>query len=132
MNIAALKAALVAEHPSTGAYDADDQLAADQINLANVNRNRTGMTGKEVAAEIVDAEYDALATSEEKLQVISLVSSGDIDPFGFAANVMKDIFGGGSATLTALAVARVETVSQATILNLGFVYPGHIAAARRE
>ena len=129
MNIPLLSAELIAGHPITAAYDADSTIAATQINLANVTRNRTTMSGRQIADEIVDAEYDTL-TSDQKIQILSLVSSSDIDPWGFAANVIKDVFGVGSVTVSALAVARIETVSQATFVRLGWVKPGHIEQAR--
>jgi predicted TIM-barrel enzyme len=129
MNIEVLKAELLAGHPETGAYDADNQIAADQINAVNVERNKTSMTGREMAANIVDAEYDILSDTK-KSQVLALTGANDIDPFGFVANVLKDVFDIGSVTITNLQAARVETVSQATVLGLGFVYEGHIEAAR--
>lgn len=129
MDIAALKAELLAGHPDTGAYNANDALAAAELNVVNRNRNRTSMSGREVAAEIVDADYDGL-TEEKKSQVLALTSGSDIDPFGFAANVVKDIFGDGSATVTALAAARVETVSRATEIGIGLVKVGYVEQAR--
>lgn len=130
MDIAALKAELLAGHPVTGTYNADDALAAAELNLANVSRNRTSMTGREVAAEIVEADYAAV-TEAQKAQVLALIASDDIDPFGFAVNVIKDIFGTPSATVTALAAARMETVSQATAIDLGEVKVGHVQESRR-
>ncbi len=129
MKIDVLKTVLLVGHPVTGAFNADSMLAADELNAINVSRDRTSMTGREVAAEIVDAAYDGL-TAEQKSQVLSLVSSTDIDPFGFAANVVKDIFGPGSLTVSALGSARVETVSHAVAEGLGFVWPGHVEQAR--
>lgn len=130
MDIAALKTELLAGHPVTGAYNADDALAAAEINLTNIDRDRTSMTGREVAAEIVDSDYDGL-TDGEKTQVLSLVASSDIDPFGFAANVVKGIFGAGSDTVTALATARVESISRAVELGFGTIGANHIELARR-
>ena len=129
MDIQALKAELAGVHPVTGAYDADAEVAADQLNAVNIVRNRDSMTGRAVAAEIVDAEYDAL-TDAKKSQAISLVSADSVDPFGFAQNVVKDVFGSGSATVTALGAARVETVSQAVAVELGWVRPGNVTEAR--
>lgn len=83
-------------------------------------RNKASMSGREVMDEVVDSEYDGL-TSAQKTQFISLTSGGDLDPFGFAANVVKNIFGNPSNTLTALAAARVELVSRAEELGFGEV-----------
>ena len=54
----------------------------------------------------------------------------DLDPFGLAEQVVKDIFGGASGTVTALAAARVEVVSRATEIGIGFVWPGNVELAR--
>ena len=129
MDMMILKTELLAGHPVTGAYNADDALAADEINLANIDHDRTSMSGREVAAEIVDSDYNGL-TDGQKTQVLSLVASSDIDPFGFAANVVKDIFGAESVTVTALATARIEKVSRAVELGFGLVKAGHIIQAR--
>jgi hypothetical protein len=126
----ALKNELDGSHPVTGAYSMDAKEAADQLNALNISRNRTSMTGREVADEIVNADYDAL-TDENKTKVLALVASDTLDPFGFGANVVKDIFGTGSATLSALATARTETISRAAELGLGEVTPGRIEEARR-
>ena len=45
MNIVALAAELAAGHPTSGAYSADPQLAADQINAKDQTRIRASMTG---------------------------------------------------------------------------------------
>ncbi len=129
MDIAALKTELIAGHPDTGAYDSDDALAAAELNAVNRTRNRTSMSGREVAAEILNADYDSL-TADKKSQVLALVASEDIDPFGFAANVVKDVFGSGSDTVTALAAARVEDVSRAVEIGLGTIKAGHVEEAR--
>ena len=112
-----------------------DQEATDVLNTIHPapdtrTRNRTSMSGRQVRAEVVDAEYDAL-TAEKKSQFLALTASGDLDPFGLGANVIKDIFGGGSATLTALQAARVESITRAQELGLGIVKPGHVEEARR-
>jgi hypothetical protein len=131
MDIPKLKAVLAVVHPFTAlAYDADHALAAAQLHAENIVRNRTSMTGREVAAEIVDAEYDAL-TDAKKAQIIALTAHGDIDPFGFAANVVKNVFGVDSETVAALAVARVEMVSQALAESLGDVRAGDVQRARK-
>ena len=129
MDIDALKTELAAGHPVTLAYVADHAAAAAQFHKENIIRNRTSMTGREVAAEIVDSEYDVL-TDAKKAQIIALTAHDDIDPYGFAANVVKDVFGAGSDTVVSLATARTETVSQAVDKSLGDVTAGDIQRAR--
>ena len=130
MDITALAAELTTDELLRGYAAMTDQEAADSLNdTIDRDRNRTTMTGREVAAEIDDAEYDAL-TDVKKAQILSLTSGDDIDPFGFGAFVTKDVFGVGSNTVAALAAARVETVSRADELSLGVVYAGHVENAR--
>lgn len=126
----ALRAELDGSHPVTGAYSADNKIAASQLNIVNINCNRTNMSGREVADEIVAADYDAL-TEENKMKVLALVASDTLNPFDFGANVIKDIFGVGSDTLVALSLARVKTISRAIELGLGEVNPGRVEEARR-
>lgn len=126
----ALKAELDGSHPVTGAYSADAKEAAAQLNAVNVSRNRTSMSGREVADNIFDTDYDAL-TEDKKTKVLALIASDSLNPFGFAANVVKNIFGADSDTLTALALTRVETISRAVELGFGKVSPGQVIEARR-
>jgi len=99
------------------------------LNLLNRSRNKTSMTGREVKAQVVDAQYDVL-TDGQKSQFLALTSSDDLDPFGLPANVIKDIFGPAATTTTNLATARVETVSRLTELKLGDPVLGNIIDAR--
>lgn len=79
--------------------------------VENRSRNRISMSGREIASEVVDSEYNALSDIK-KTQFLSLMASEDLDPFGLGANVIKDIFGVGSTTRSNLAVARVESISR--------------------
>jgi len=114
--------------PRNYASMTDLQVLADLEALTR-SRNRTIMTGGEVAAQVVDAAYDAL-TDAGKSQFLALVASENLDPFGMGANVIKDLFGGGSTTVTNLAAARVETVSRLVELDLGSPGLGNIVEAR--
>ena len=108
----------------------DLQVLASLTGLTR-SRNRTSMSGKEVGKEIVDAAYDVL-TDAQKNQVLTLVASEDLDPFSLGANVIKNVFGTGSATVTALAVARVESISRITEIGVrGKVGLGVIQEARK-
>jgi len=130
VNIPNIQAALLADHPETGAYNADDALAADQMNEKNIERNKTSMSGRELADNIVNAEYVPL-TDAKKSQLLALVGATNIDPFGLAAHVIIDVFEVGAQTIINLQAARKEIVSHATIIEAGgFVYRGHIEAAR--
>lgn len=100
------------------------------MNALTRSRDRISMTGRQVAAEIVDSEYDILANAQ-KSQLLALLASDDLDPFGLAANVVKNIFPGGAASLSNLQAARVENISRA--VEIGVRSPvrlSHVVAAR--
>ncbi len=126
----ALQTELTVDEENRDYSSMTDQQAADDLNSLWRTRNRTSMSGRQVKTEVVDAEYDAL-TPDKKAQFLALTASDDLDPFGLGANVIKDIFGAGSATLTALQAARIESISRATELGLGVVTRSHVEVARR-
>ncbi len=129
MDIAALAAELASGHPDTGAYDADDSIAAGQLNAMNRTRNKTSMTGSEVINAIVPAAWNAL-TAVDQQKVWNIAHLGTVNPFNIEATMLMDIFGAGSDTITALKAARVNNVSRAEELGFGLVKTGHIEQAR--
>ena len=129
MDYVALKAELVAGHPVTGAYSADNAAAAGQLNVVNRTRPKATMTGSEILQAINKTEFTALTVVNKQL-VWDLLHLGTLNPFGVEAALFVDAFGGGSATIAALAAARVDAVSRAEELGLGLVYPGDVENAR--
>ena len=129
MDIAALKTELLAGHPDTGAYDADDEVATGQLNAVNRTTNKSSMTGSEVYNAIDSTEWLAL-TDSHKQEIWDILHLGDINPFGLEATRFSAIFGSGSGTVTALKVARKNDVSRAVELGLGFIKLGHVQMAR--
>jgi len=118
---------IVADPLFRGYSGLTDAQLLTSLNTADRSRNRTEMTGREVAANIVDAEYDALSDAK-KSQFLELIgrrgdslSRAALDPFGFPANVVKNIFGSGSTTVSNLATARVETISRGVEIGWGVV-----------
>ena len=111
----------IAGDPLTRGYAAmtDAQLLIS-LNTANRSRNRTNMTGREVAAEVVIAECDAFPDIK-KQQLLELHKAENLDPFGFAANIVKHVFGAGSTTVSKLAAKRVETISRGVEIGWGEV-----------
>ncbi len=130
MNIEVLAAELVAGHPITFAYDADDAIAADQLNAKNVARNVTSVTGQEVFEAATATDYAALSV-EHKTLFLGIVGMGTILVNGVNTKAaLLAMFGPGTDTRANLAALQQETVSRAVELGLGFVYQGHIEAAR--
>ena len=106
-----------------------NQQLLDDLYALTRSRNRTSMTGKGVADEVTLADWDAL-TDAKKAQFLALIARDDLDPFGYAEQVVKDIFGNPSGTVTALGAARVETISRVTELRLGNPALPHVMDAR--
>lgn len=133
MNIDALKAELATGHPDTGAYDADDAVAAGELNVVNRTKNKASMTGSEILNALKEAgplaEYRALSDAD-KDKVWRICHLGTVNPFGVEADLFIDIFGGGSASIAALQAARKDDVSRAAELGLGLVRIGHVQQAR--
>ncbi len=130
MNIAALAVELAAGHPGTGAYNADDALAAAELNAANRTRIVGSMSGDAIFAATDEAEFNAL-TDAKKTFWMAFCGRDSIDPAGSAnVSLVNWIYGAGSDTLTALAAARTETISRATELGLGVVRVGNVGEAR--
>ncbi|MCH8284965.1 hypothetical protein IIB79_00370, partial [candidate division KSB1 bacterium] len=94
-----------------------DQQAADALLVKDKERIRTSMTRQEVYENIDPVELSVL--TDVHLAQINLSLSDTLDPFGNAVAVFMSVFGGGSATLTALASARTETVSRLVEIGLG-------------
>jgi hypothetical protein len=130
MDYVALNAELLAGHPDTGPYNADDQLAADQLNLVNRTRNRTSMTGKEVKDQIDQADWDT-RTEGQQQTLLSLFARDDLDPFGIDAHIFQESMTGAVGTSVAdLAAYRVEAVSRAVELGFGVVTAAEVETAR--
>jgi hypothetical protein len=129
MDYTALKAELDAGHPVTGAYDANNATAADQLNAVNQTANRTSISGDELFTSTDSTEFAALTDHKRELWVA--FCSKDVDPFS-SANVafVQWVFGGGSTTVVTLADIRTADVSRATKLGLGLVKESHVAYAR--
>ena len=131
---AALNAELIAGHPDTGPYNLDNQIAADELNLVNRERNRVSMSGLEVKQAFdldvtTRGEWAAL-TDTKKSQILALVSRDDLDPFGVDAMLFQDIAATATATKAQLLVLRVESVSRAVETGFGVVSSADVDAAR--
>lgn len=99
-----------------------DQEAADDFNTAYRSRNRATMTASEVANAIDSTEFTALSAGDTQ-EIWNWLHLGELNPFGIEATRFIAIFGGGSATITSLQADRVESISRAQELGLGFMTP---------
>ncbi len=134
----ALKDELANDPLARGYLGMTNEEAATDLNTSYRTRNRTSMTGDEIAQAADPAEFNGLDdgsannTADVKGHWLALCGRETIDPFA-AANVqlVVAIFGGGSTTVANLNAARVESITRAVELSLPFVKPGHVEFARR-
>ncbi len=129
MNYEILKAELTAGHPDTGAYDADNAIAATQLNAVNRTRDKASVTGSEVMNAVDAADWGNLDATQ-KQTVWDICHLGMVNPFGVEATLLIGVFGAGSDTITALAAARVDAASRASELGLSVIREGTVAQAR--
>lgn len=131
MDYVALRAELDAGHPITGAYNVDDQLAADQINVLDVEVNK--ITTSEEAADATDAtEFNALSADAQSLWVGVLGWDSINLNAGIGLATATGIWAGAAGTITrpALIATTTHFVSRATELSFGTVILGDIQNAR--
>ncbi|MBT8147293.1 MAG: hypothetical protein KJN90_10605 [Gammaproteobacteria bacterium] len=130
MDYQALKAELLAGHPTTGAYDADAAVAATQLNAENRPYVIPSMPGHALLDLTDPTEYQAL-TEGEKAQWLALTGHDTVNTEvdGMAQIIGMDIFGAGT-TASNIGSARSTTVSRAVELNLGLVRAGDVEYAR--
>ena len=106
-----------------------DSAVAIDMNTSYVSQNRTSMTGSEIVNAVVISEFNGLSADDKQL-FWDIVHLGTINPFGVEATILTSVFGGGSDTIMALAVARVVTITRANELGLGTVKTGYIEKVR--
>ncbi len=96
----------------------DEEAAAD-LNTSYRSRNRTSMSGDEIAQAADPTEFNALPdgsqnnTSDTKSHWLALCGRETIDPFATAnVQLVISIFGGGSTSVSNLNAARVESITR--------------------
>lgn len=130
-----LRDELLAAHPVTGAYNADDQLAADQLNAINITVQRTTLTSAELFEAIDLTEYAALAIAEPAKharvdRVLDLSGDIQVHPGSKARAFLTDAFPNGTTTFTEIGTVVSDTVSRGSQLGFDTVWPSEVAYAR--
>jgi hypothetical protein len=112
-------------------YTGDAQGDTDLMNAVNIVRVKALLSGADVFAATVDTEFDAL-TDAQRNEWLSICAIESLAPENGkpAASTVIRLFGGGSATVIALAALRNETVSRGTVLGFGGLVIGDIQNAR--
>ena len=131
-NLALLKAEIIVD--TFRVYSAmSNEEVADSLNTVDRTINKTSLSGDEVFANIDSrTDWDAL-TDTQKTQFLAFCGRDSIDPFGSAnVELVKAIFGDASATVVNLQAARLEPVSRATEINIGFVREGDVEYVRNN
>ena len=128
-----LKAELDAGHPVTGAYNIDDALAADELNLENIEVDK--LTTPLEAMNATDAtEFNSLSDAQKSLWA-SVLSWDEINlnaGVGLATAIGLWNSGTTETTKAALLASRKKNINRATDLNLQFktVATDHVTKAR--
>ena len=129
--VAIIKIELDAGHPVTTAYNVDDLIAAQEMNLANVEVNTT-TTGLAAAAVTDASEFNALSTADQ--QAWLTLCGWDIVDFnnGIAVATAQGMWAGVPGTITRplLLALRTKFVGQSTAIGVGNVKIGDIQNAR--
>ena len=120
-----LKDELASDPLGRGYSGMTDEEAADDLNTSYRTRNRTSMTGDEIAQAADPTEFNGLDdgsannTADVKGHWLSLCGRETIDPFATAnVQLVISIFGNPSMTLTNLNAARVESITRAQELGV--------------
>ena len=106
-----------------------DAEGADDLNTEYRTRNRSSLSGGEALAAVDAVELNALSEGKQAV-VMGLLGIQPLDPFGVPAQVMIQLFGGASSTISSLRALRVESVSRGVELGLGYIKVGHVQEAR--
>ena len=130
MDIDILKTELTSDPLTRGYSGMDDAAAAADLNTLYRKRNKERMSGSEILNEVVKSEFNALSAGDQQ-RMWDILHLGEVNPFGIEADMMIDIFGGGSSTISALQAARRDDISRGDELGIGLVKPGHVEEARR-
>lgn len=110
---------------------ADDQAIADSLMAETRSKDVMSVRGSQVGDAVDKDEYDALSDAD-KAAVRELVQVPSLNPFGFAAIVIKDVFPNNGVTIAALVAMRTTSLSRAKELGAAteFVTAAHVIKAR--
>ncbi len=132
-----LKDELLIDPLGRGYSGMSNQAAADDLNTSYRTRNRTSMSGDEIAQAADSTEYNALDdgsvnnTSDTKSHWLAFCARTEIDPFATAnVELVISIFGNPSVSRTNLIAARIESITRGTELGLGSVNSRDVGYAR--
>ena len=130
MDLAALKAELLAGHPDTLGYDANDAVAAGQLNEPNRSEPVKSVTGQAIFEAATPTDYGALPAGDKTL-FLGIVGMGTILVNGTNTKAaLLAMFGVGTDTRANLAALQTRAISRAVELSFGVVRAGDVQQAR--
>ena len=103
--------------------------ATIDLNILNIIRIKSSMTGNQLLESQDSTEFIALSDGK-KSQWLALCGLDLIDPQGQVIEIVKDIWGIGSVTISNLSTNRNETISRGMELGLGLIRERDIRFAR--
>lgn len=107
----------------------DSEVTASLRDVKDRTRIRARMDSSEVFQAIDIAEFNA-KTDQQQRNIMAVLSFGSVNPQGKEAALFSNVFGAGSATITALQAARLESISRSVELGIPNVYEIDVAAVR--
>ena len=129
MDYVALKAELATGHPTTGAYDKDDAVAAEQLNVVNRTVPRDTITAAELLEAIAATDHAALDSGKRQL-LYAMLTMDTINIAGpRTRKLLEEVFDSGTSH-TNLKSLETKSVSRAAELGFGTIYEGTIQQAR--
>ena len=105
------------------------QVVGSLRNVIDREKMRPWMLSSEVFQAIDLTEFDALTDSRQR-NVMAMLAFGRLKPDGKEATLFVRYFGAGSATVTALAQARMFACGRAMELGIPNVHEQDVAAVR--
>jgi hypothetical protein len=129
MSIQILNEELTNDPLGRGYSGMNDAEAAADLNTVYRTQNVESMEATVIANVIDKTQWDGLSDTDKDI-IWNLLHMGTLNPWGIEADIFVDVFGAGSATITALAALRVEDISRAAELGLGEVSEGDVQKAR--
>ncbi len=130
LDYVALKAELDAGHPVTGAYSANHQTAANELNALNRSEAVDSVSGSQICNATDSTEFSS-KTDGQKSRWLALCGVDTVDvSSGVAKNLEADIFGPGTTTRSNLLSLKTKAISRAAELGLGVVNASNVEHAR--
>jgi len=129
MDYAKLKAEITNDPLALGYSGKTDEQVCALINAKTRSKHVELLQPTQILNAVVYAEWTAKTATQQQM-IWNLLGMGALNPWGIEATIFTSVFGAGSATITALAAMRVQTISRAEELGIETVYAGHIAEAR--